>query len=409
MARRASHAEADGGEERRGGAAAPRPAPPTSVAAVSSATKTKRRASGTGRKLVMIGAILGALVIVVGGGYFALSFFGGNSRPVEKAVLAPRKERKPAVKPDKSVPRPDERGEAETRSRGARRRRPAHDPRGQAPGLRGEAGSRARRSLGHGPRGADNIPAVDALKDVEAQIVERDQVAESMEQIRHAYKQERYEDALRMLYRLPSEMQRGEIEKFKANAWYNNGINYLLGGNTAEAVHCFEESLTLDPHDQQAQRLKAYSKTYSDREKDSAFRAFVDQLDKRPIDTQIGRDPPLGYDRRASPLRACPQRDAGCRGEGAMGRNADRSLEGLKILLMGRTRPMSARSSPSCCVWRAHRSRTCRTSRRRSRRTSVSVPTASCPTSTWITRDSCFSRRSEPVSRAAPRSRPPSR
>jgi len=132
----------------------------------------------------------------------------------------------------------------------------------------------------------DNVAAVDALKDVQGRIVERERVAESMDQIRHSFKQERYEDALRMLYRLPPDMQRGEIERYKVNAWYNNGINYLLGGNTAEAVHCFEEALNLDSHDQQAQRLKAYAKTYTDREKDSAFLAFVDGLEKRPIDAK---------------------------------------------------------------------------------------------------------------------------
>ena len=267
-------------------APAPRAASPASILAASSATKTKTSASGMGRKLVLIGAILGALVIVVGAGYFALSLFGGKSRPVEKAVLTPHKDPKGIPKPGKDVPRP------------ASSEKPRPDPAALAEGVPRTI-PEARRLVSEGKLEAarvvlsdmvraapDNIPAVDALKSVQAQIVERDQVAESMDQIRHAYKQERYEDALRMLYRLPSGMQHGDIEQFKANAWYNNGINYLLGGNTTEAVHCFEETLNIDPHDQQAQRLKSYSKTYSDREKDSAFRAFVDQLDKRPIDTK---------------------------------------------------------------------------------------------------------------------------
>ena len=262
--------------------ATPRPFP----SPILSAPVARRRRSGIGRRLFGLVAVIGVLALFVAGGYFAISLFTPPSRPIEKAVLTPRRERREPAKVNKPAPAP------------APAEKPKADPAALAEGvprtipeakrLASEGKLEAARVvLADMVRAApDNVAAVDALKAVQAQIIERDQVAESMDQIRHAYKQERYEDALRMLYRLPSEMQRGEIEKYKVNAWYNNGINYLLGGNTVEAIHCFDEALNIDPHDQQAQRLRSYSKTYSDREKDSAFRTFVDQLDKRPIDAQ---------------------------------------------------------------------------------------------------------------------------
>lgn len=245
-----------------------------------------RKSSGLGRKLVVIGGLVGVLVLLVAGGLFAFSLFLGRSRPVEKALVAPRKERKEIIKIDRAAPK------------SAPAEKPAPDPSVLASGVPRTIPD-ARRLASQGKLEAarvvladmvraapDNVEAVDALKGVQQQIVDRDRVVESMEQIKHAYKQERYEDALRMLYRLPAGMQRGEIEDFKSNAWYNNGINYLLGGNTVEAVHCFDEALNINPRDQQAHRLRSYAKTYSEREKDSAFRAFVDQLDKRPIDAK---------------------------------------------------------------------------------------------------------------------------
>jgi tetratricopeptide (TPR) repeat protein len=266
--------------------AAPRLVTPSPV--VASRAVRRKSSSGIGRKLFLIGGIVGVLVIIAVGGFFALSLFSGGSRPVEKAVLTPpRRERKASIKVDKAAPKASssEMPKADPAALAAGVPRTLPEARRLASEGKLEA---ARVVLADMVREApDNIAAVDALKGVQARIVERDMVAESMVQIKLSFKQDRYEDALRMLYRLPSDMQQNdEIETYKVNAWYNNGINYLLGGNTVESVHCFDEALTINPHDQQAQRLRAYSKTYSEREKDSAFRAFVDQLAMRPIDAK---------------------------------------------------------------------------------------------------------------------------
>jgi tetratricopeptide (TPR) repeat protein len=267
-------------------AAKPAPIPMTPIAAKKRGLPIALPAQ-LGRPLLLVGAVVGALVVIIAAGIFAMSLFGGKTRAIEKAVLAPHREQSKTAKGQTAAPTKVQAQET-----------PRPDPAQLAAGVPRTL-PEARRLATEGKLEAarvvladmvraapDNIAAIDALKGIQARIDERDKVAESMEQIRRAYKQERFEDALRMLYRLPPEIQRGEVEQYKANAWYSNGINYLRGGNTTEAVHCFEEALNLDSHDQQAQKLKAYARTYQDREKDSAFLSFVDQLEKRPIDTK---------------------------------------------------------------------------------------------------------------------------
>jgi len=133
-------------------------------------------------------------------------------------------------------------------------------------------------------RDPGDVQAIALLKSVQDQIALREDITHSMSEIASAYKQERYEDSLRMLYRLPADMQRGDIELYKANAWYNNGRLFLLGGNCTEAIRCFDEALTLNPKDGGARRLKEYAAGYINREKDTAYLIYVESLPKRPMD-----------------------------------------------------------------------------------------------------------------------------
>jgi len=128
--------------------------------------------------------------------------------------------------------------------------------------------------------------AAELLASVEAKIEERERLDSVLTGIRSAYRDERYEDALRLLYRLPPDMQTREIERYKENAWYSDAVLYLQGGNCVEAVRCLDEVLQIDPGDAAARRLKEFAKGYIGREKDSTYLRSVDTLRTRPMEAR---------------------------------------------------------------------------------------------------------------------------
>jgi tetratricopeptide (TPR) repeat protein len=128
--------------------------------------------------------------------------------------------------------------------------------------------------------------SVEMLQSVAAKITEREKYEQVFGPVVSAFKQERYEDALRILYRLPQDAQKGEIERFKRNAWYNSSIVYLCAGNGTEALRCLKEALEIDPSDAEAKRLAEYARGYSGRDKDAAYYARVEALPKREMDTR---------------------------------------------------------------------------------------------------------------------------
>lgn len=129
-----------------------------------------------------------------------------------------------------------------------------------------------------------NVKAADLLRSVDAKLQEREASRRATENIHEAFRQDRYEDALRLLYRLPEQMQSGEVERFKRNAWYNSGVLYMTGGNRTEAMRCLKEATALDPGDAGAKRLIEYLESNWTKEKDAAYFQYVESLPKRKID-----------------------------------------------------------------------------------------------------------------------------
>lgn len=129
-----------------------------------------------------------------------------------------------------------------------------------------------------------DVQASSMLESVEARIGTRDELNRMLSGIRTAFSQENYEDALRMLYRLPPEIQKGDVELMKANAWFNNGVGYLAGGNCTEAIRCFDETLGLNPRIGEARKLREFARSYQARAKDSSYLRIVRNLPTRAID-----------------------------------------------------------------------------------------------------------------------------
>ena len=131
-----------------------------------------------------------------------------------------------------------------------------------------------------------NRQAAELLASVRDRLQEREQIDQTMNGIQTAFKQDRFEDALRMLYRLPQPMQRGDVERFKRNAWYNNALSYMLGGNITESTRCFKEVIEIDPADADAKHLMEFLRTYQGKEKDRSYYTYVESLPKRTIDAR---------------------------------------------------------------------------------------------------------------------------
>lgn len=67
--------------------------------------------------------------------------------------------------------------------------------------------------------------------------------------IRTAFAVEDFDTALRLLYRVPEDMEPELIRQAKANGWFNRGIAALYAGRRQQAFEDFSEAVDLTPHD----------------------------------------------------------------------------------------------------------------------------------------------------------------
>jgi hypothetical protein len=182
----------------------------------------------------------------------------GKSRRSRRRSSRPSRRRKAVAKPGKVRPQGAATREAAPDPAVAGRRRPAHDPRGPQARVRGEARSRRVVLSDDGPRGPDNIAAVDAFKGVQAEIVERDQGrridGSDPSCVQAGALRGRAADALPTSAR---DAARRVSSSSRRTPGTTTASTTSSEATPTEAVHCFEETLNLDPHDQQAQRLKS--------------------------------------------------------------------------------------------------------------------------------------------------------
>ena len=229
------------------------------------------------RKMSLIAALAGGLLIAA---FLGVKIIGRFMGPKPASDLAPPSKTSPAPRTKKPAPAPP-----------AAAAKPApvvsSAPRTLAS---------ARRLIGEGKLDEardvltdvvaaqpGDLQSLSLLTTVNTQITQRNETASMLSTIETAYAQGRYDDALRILYRLPPELQKGDIERQKANAWYNDAIQFLLGGNLREADRCLNEVLQINPADKGATDLRAWASSYEDRSKDLAFFNYVEALPKRPL------------------------------------------------------------------------------------------------------------------------------
>ncbi|MBD3869068.1 MAG: hypothetical protein IFK94_13170 [Acidobacteria bacterium] len=93
-----------------------------------------------------------------------------------------------------------------------------------------------------------------------------------------------YSSALKILYRLPEDIQPEKVLIHKVNGWYNMAVISLKAGRLDQALLRFGEIELLAVEDSAAAELQAFAESYQGREKDRAFYQDVNDLTFRTFD-----------------------------------------------------------------------------------------------------------------------------
>ncbi len=128
-----------------------------------------------------------------------------------------------------------------------------------------------------------NMEAKDQMDQAASKILEQRRLEEDLQTAKEFFVEKDYESALRKFYRLPKDRNLGELDLFIRNAWYNWAVVSMKGGNCVEALQRLQETLTLDPSDEEALRSQEVAQHYKDRPKDRVFYAYADRLTYRTL------------------------------------------------------------------------------------------------------------------------------
>ena len=129
-----------------------------------------------------------------------------------------------------------------------------------------------------------NMEVKDMADKAQAKIDEDQALQNEFDSTKSAFDDKDYENALRLLYRLPRDKGLGDIDRYIRNAWYNWAVVLLKAGNSRDALVKLSESLTIDPDDAQALKLQDVAERYTNRAKDRTYYAFTDSLTLRNLD-----------------------------------------------------------------------------------------------------------------------------
>lgn len=197
----------------------------------------------------------------------------GSKKPLPK----PQADSGPATTPGASTPAP-----AESRYK-----------REEVPGLM----QKAREMLNQGdPQGAIdlltkaqeadplNFEVIDRLEQARVALKARQEEDSRLRTVRDSFTAGDYEEALRILYRLPKNQQPPHLERWQANGWYNLAVLRLQTGDLAEANEYFNECLQLTPNDKEARQGKELVRRYRGKTLDATYRRIVENLELRSMD-----------------------------------------------------------------------------------------------------------------------------
>ncbi len=93
-----------------------------------------------------------------------------------------------------------------------------------------------------------------------------------------------YEEAMRLLYRLPKEMQPPRYNHWLANGWYNLGVLALQRGDVGEALQFFHDGLELNSSDVEMERHREVAKRYRGKRLDATFSTYANGIALREME-----------------------------------------------------------------------------------------------------------------------------
>ncbi|HKB08635.1 MAG TPA: hypothetical protein VKF61_10180 [Candidatus Polarisedimenticolia bacterium] len=129
-----------------------------------------------------------------------------------------------------------------------------------------------------------NMEVKEMADKAQAKIDEDQALQNEFDSTKSAFTDKDYENALRLLYRLPRDKGLGNIDLYTRNAWYNWAVVLLKAGNSRDALVKLSEDLAIDPDDAQALKLQDVAERYTNRAKDRTYYAFTDSLTLRNFD-----------------------------------------------------------------------------------------------------------------------------
>ncbi len=109
---------------------------------------------------------------------------------------------------------------------------------------------------------------------------QRDQI----DRARTMFAEGEYTPALKILYRIPQGRYGADIERHEANAWFNNGLVSLRGGNCKEALEHFAEALQIRPTDADFLRARNMAQKFQTEPKDRAYFDAAEGIPFRKFD-----------------------------------------------------------------------------------------------------------------------------
>lgn len=128
-----------------------------------------------------------------------------------------------------------------------------------------------------------NTNVSDLLDKARMQLGAREAAEGKIKEIQNRWKQEDFEEALRMLYRIPQQYQPAGISGWIANGWYNLGLQRLQTGDLVEATEFLNNCLEVRPDDDMARKLRQMTQRYRGKTLDGAYWTYVRGLDYRAL------------------------------------------------------------------------------------------------------------------------------
>ena len=224
-------------------------------------------------RLVIAGAVF--LVVAIGG-YFAWKFlFGDNSLPLTTPVPSTASQALAEEPADDAAPA----GEAvETASV------PAEEPVAVDPERLSEIMARAQAAMLAGEYAAavvaydevlrlapDHAPAQEGLEHAGEGYREQQQRLERLQSAIAHFNAGSFREALRIFYRIPEGGEQARFDRYKANAWYNLGVQALQSGNCKDARSHFDEVKSIRPADPGLAQAEMLAEACRSRSSDSNY------------------------------------------------------------------------------------------------------------------------------------------